>query len=118
MLSNLDFDLISIAVPPLKQEKIINYCLKKSIPVFAEKPLATNIKTVRNILNLQKKLNVPNAIDFELTTVKDSIISKHRLWLDQGYYFLASVYPSEETIENKNINNFLLSSSKSFHLAS
>ena len=76
MLSNLDFDLISIAVPPLKQEKIINYCLKKSIPVFAEKPLATNIKTVRNILNLQKKLKVPNAIDFEFSEIDEFVIAK------------------------------------------
>ena len=56
MLDSLDFDIVSIAVPPIEQEKIINYCLKKSIPVFAEKPLATDIKIVEKIFNLQKNL--------------------------------------------------------------
>ena len=53
MLVNLDFDLISIAVPPLEQDKIINYCLKKSIPVFAEKPLAKFVHIIKmHIVNV------------------------------------------------------------------
>ena len=76
MLDNLDFDLISIAVPPLKQEKIINYCLKKSIPIFAEKPLAVNINTVKKIFNLQKKLKIPCVIDFEFPEIDEFIIAK------------------------------------------
>jgi predicted dehydrogenase len=76
MLDNLNFDLISIAVPPLKQEKIINYCLKKSIPIFAEKPLAVNIKTVKKIFNLQKKLKIPCGVDFEFPEIDEFIIAK------------------------------------------
>ena len=54
MLSEVDLDIISIAVPPIEQTKIINICLQKSIAIFAAKPLTTNIFNSKKILNLQK----------------------------------------------------------------
>ena len=92
----------------LNYSKLKPYFKTDTLSVFYEKTIK-EYESTNEIITHKKHttFNGINAIDFELTTVKDSIISKHRLWLDQGYYFLASVYPSEETIENKNINNFL-----------
>ena len=64
MLSEVDLDIVSIAVPPIEQTKIINICLKKSIAIFAEKPLTTNIFNSKKILDLQKKNKIPGLIDF------------------------------------------------------
>mgnify|MGYP000866729235 CR=1 FL=1 len=66
MLNEIELDLVSIAVPPNEQFNIICECLKKSIPVFAEKPLATNITKIRKIFNLQKKLNIEVMPEIEL----------------------------------------------------
>ena len=76
MLDKLEFDLVSIAVPPIEQEKIINYCLKRSIPVFAEKPLATDIKIIKKIVSKQKKLKIPCAVDFEFPEIDEFIAAK------------------------------------------
>ena len=64
MLNIVKPDIVSIATPPNEQKKIINSCLKKSISIFAEKPLAINIKDSKKIFLLQKKKKVPCTINF------------------------------------------------------
>ena len=76
MLNEIELDLVSIAVPPNEQFNIICECLKKSIPVFAEKPLATNIIDSKKIFFLQKKFNVPCAIDFIFPEIPEWIFAK------------------------------------------
>ena len=56
MLNEIELDLVSIAVPPNEQFNIICECLKKSIPVFAEKPLATNIINSKKYFFCKKNL--------------------------------------------------------------
>ena len=105
MLDSLDFDIVSIAVPPIEQEKIINYCLKKSIPVFAEKPLATDIKIVEKIFNLQKKFKIPCSVDFEFPEV-DEFVAAKKILESKKFGSLKSInvslkYQSETNFLNK-----------------
>ena len=76
MLSEVDLDIVSIAVPPIEQTKIINICLKKSIAIFAEKPLTTNIFNSKKILDLQKKNKIPTVVDFIFPELEEWIYIK------------------------------------------
>ena len=76
MLSQIDLDIVSIAVPPQEQTKIIYTCLKKSISIFAEKPLSITIAESKKILRLQKKNKVPCTIDFIFPEIYEWIAVK------------------------------------------
>ena len=76
MLNEVKPDVVSIAVPPNEQINIIYACLKKSICVFAEKPLAINVFQSCKILELQKKFKVPCVIDFIFPEIPEWIRAK------------------------------------------
>ena len=64
MIKSIDLDIISIAVPPKDQPKIVKFCLSKSIPVLAEKPLSISLSDSKQIYLKQKKNKIPGLIDF------------------------------------------------------
>ena len=76
MLNDIELDIVSIATPPTEQTKIIYACLKKSISIFAEKPLTVNISDSKKILNLQRKNNIPCVIDFIFPEISEWIYTK------------------------------------------
>jgi len=79
MLNEIELDLISIAVPPFEQTKIIYNCLKKKISIFAEKPLTINALDSKKILYIQEKSKIPCAIDFIFPEIPEWIHTKKLL---------------------------------------
>ncbi|MDO8552908.1 MAG: Gfo/Idh/MocA family oxidoreductase [bacterium] len=63
-LENESIDAIAIAVPPQAQYIIAKAAIKKGLHVFAEKPLAANLKQARELYALAKKKKVITGIDF------------------------------------------------------
>ena len=59
-----DLDAIAIAVPPDVQYTIAKTALEKGLHVFAEKPLAANLKQAHELLALAKRKKSVHAIDF------------------------------------------------------
>ena len=46
-----EIDIIAIAVPAVHQIKIIRECIRYNKIIFSEKPLGTNIKSIKSIIN-------------------------------------------------------------------
>ena len=46
-----EIDIIAIAVPAVHQIKIIRECIRYNKIIFCEKPLGTNIKSIKSIIN-------------------------------------------------------------------
>jgi uncharacterized protein YbaP (TraB family) len=92
----------------LNYSKLKPFFKTDTLSVFYENTIK-EYETYKEVITKKNHIsfNGIDAIDFELTTTADSIVSKHRLWLDQGHYFLASAYPSKETLEFTNLNTFL-----------
>lgn len=53
--SNLRFDGILVTTPPFCHAEITCACLEKGIPVFLEKPMASNLKDARKIVDAVEK---------------------------------------------------------------
>lgn len=64
MLESEKLDAIAIAVIPSAQYMIAKAAMEKGIHVFAEKPLAANLKDAKKLLSLAKKRRVVTAVDF------------------------------------------------------
>lgn len=64
VFKKIDFDIAAIAVPPKQQEKIILKCISKKINIFAEKPLGSNLDSVKNIINSLQNSKIKTTIDF------------------------------------------------------
>lgn len=64
MLKKEKLDAIAIAVPPEVQYQICKIAIKKGLHIFAEKPLAANLKQARELYKLAKKHKVTTAVDF------------------------------------------------------
>lgn len=82
MLTKEKIDALVLAVVPSAQYDIAIVAIKKGIHIFAEKPLAANLKQAKTLLDLSKKHNVITAVDFtfseidEFAYVKKSIDTK------------------------------------------
>jgi predicted dehydrogenase len=63
-LQREDLDAVAIATPPDIQYQIAKAAIQKNLHVFAEKPLAANLKQARELLSLAKKKKIVHAIDF------------------------------------------------------
>ena len=63
-LDRNDLDAVAIAVPPRAQYEVAKAALAKGLHVFAEKPLAANLKQARELLVLAEKKKVVHGIDF------------------------------------------------------
>ncbi len=59
-----DLDAVALAVPPQAQYKIAKTAIAKGLHVFAEKPLAANLKQARELFSLAKRQRVTHGIDF------------------------------------------------------
>lgn len=59
-----DLDAVALAVPPHAQYKIAKAAIRKGLHVFAEKPLAANLKEAKELYALAKKKRVTHGIDF------------------------------------------------------
>ncbi|MBN2752897.1 MAG: Gfo/Idh/MocA family oxidoreductase [Rhodospirillaceae bacterium] len=64
VLERIDFDVAAIAVPPQEQEAIAMACLERRIPVFAEKPLGSNLASASRLAAMARDMGVPTAMDF------------------------------------------------------
>mgnify|MGYP003675049845 CR=1 FL=1 len=87
--------------------KLKPYFKTDTLAVFYEsaiKDYESNIEVITNKKHIT--FNGIKAIDFKLTNTIDSIVSNHRLWIDNGHYFLASAYGSKETKEFNNVKSF------------
>ena len=65
MLVNEHLDLVSITSVPSHHKEMVLDSLKRKIPVFCEKPLATNMRETSIMLKLQRQVNVSGYINFE-----------------------------------------------------
>ena len=72
MLQNEKLDAVAIAVPPYAQYDIAKAAIKKGLHVFAEKPLAKNVKQAQELAKLAKSKGITHAVDF--------IFPEIRLW--------------------------------------
>ena len=64
MLDNEMIDILSICTQPEYHEEIINYAVKKNIKaIFCEKPIATNLKSAKNIISKCKDNNILLAVN-------------------------------------------------------
>ena len=63
-LERKDLDAVAIAVPPDAQYTIAKAAIQKGLHVFAEKPLAANLKEATDLLVLAKKKKIVHGIDF------------------------------------------------------
>lgn len=59
-----DIDAVAIAVPPKVQHEIAKAAIKKGLHVFAEKPLAANLRQAKELYALSRKKKVITGIDF------------------------------------------------------
>lgn len=64
MLENEDLDAVAIAVVPSVQYHITKAAIEKGLHVFAEKPLAANLRQARELLALAQKQKITHGIDF------------------------------------------------------
>ncbi len=64
MLEQEELDAIAIAVIPSAQYEIAKAAIKRGLHVFAEKPLAANLREARALLLLARKKKVTTAVDF------------------------------------------------------
>ena len=63
-LDRSDLDAVALAVPPHAQYEIAKAAIAKGMHVFAEKPLAVNLKEAKELYALAKKKKVTHGIDF------------------------------------------------------
>ena len=71
MLNNEDLDAITLAVPPNIQYKIAKFAASKSLHIFAEKPLAINLKQAKHLLELAGKNKIVTAVDFIFPEIEE-----------------------------------------------
>jgi predicted dehydrogenase len=64
MLEKEDLDALAIAVIPEIQYEIAKTALKKGLQVFAEKPLAANLRQAQELYRLSQKFQATTAVDF------------------------------------------------------
>jgi predicted dehydrogenase len=64
MLKNEELDAVALAVPPGVQYTIAKVAIKKGLHVFAEKPLAANLKQAKELFELAKKEKIVTTVDF------------------------------------------------------
>lgn len=64
MLKNEQLDAVALAVPPNIQYQIAKAAINKGLHVFAEKPLAANLKQAKELYALAAKKKVVTAVDF------------------------------------------------------
>lgn len=62
-LARKDLDAVAIAVPPHTQYEIAKAAIQRGLHVFAEKPLAANLKEARELLALARKKRIVHGID-------------------------------------------------------
>ncbi len=68
MLADDAIDAVSIAVPPLLQSSIALAALEQGKAVFAEKPLAANLREADQLAAAALASQKPNMVDFHLVT--------------------------------------------------
>lgn len=64
LLKNEKLDAVALAVTPRAQYKIAKAAINKGLHVFAEKPLAANVRQARELLSLARKKKIVHGIDF------------------------------------------------------
>ena len=64
LLKNEELDAIALAITPHAQYTIAKAAIKKGLHVFAEKPLAANLRQARELLALATKKKITHGIDF------------------------------------------------------
>ena len=70
MILQLNPDIVAIGVPPIEQEKVLLFLLKKKINFICEKPITNNAKKLNLFLKLNKKNNkVIKLIDLNFVTI-------------------------------------------------
>src|SRR3989338_475758 len=63
-LDRSDLDAIALAVPPHAQYQIVRAAIRKGLHVFAEKPLAANLKEAKELYAIAKRKRITHGIDF------------------------------------------------------
>lgn len=71
MLDKENLDAVAIAVPPYLQYQIAKVAINKGLHIFAEKPLAANLKQAKELLYLAKKERVTTAVDFLFPEIEE-----------------------------------------------
>ncbi|TSA45665.1 gfo/Idh/MocA family oxidoreductase [bacterium] len=64
LLKNEELDAVAIAVTPRAQYEIAKAAINKGLHVFAEKPLAVNVRQARELLSLARKKKIVHGVDF------------------------------------------------------
>ena len=89
MLNNEDLDAITLAVPPNIQYKIAKFAASKSLHIFAEKPLAINLKQAKHLLELAGKNKIVTAVDFIFPEIEEwqavKKILEEKIWPTSKY---------------------------------
>jgi predicted dehydrogenase len=82
LVDDKDIDAITIATMPALQAEIAIEALKRSKPVFAEKPMASTLTDARAMLQAAKESGLPTGIDFNFTEIM--VWHRAKAMLDAG----------------------------------
>ena len=65
LLEQEDLDSVSIATPPLLQQKIVTAALQRGLHVFCEKPVGVSVQAVTEMCSLASQAGVVDAVGFQ-----------------------------------------------------
>ncbi len=71
MLESEKLDALALAVTPNAQYEIANAAIRKSISIFAEKPLAANYEQAKDLLDLAVKKRIIHTMDFIFPEIEE-----------------------------------------------
>ena len=69
MIKDLRPNLVVIATPPLEQEKILKFLLKKRIDFMCEKPITNKLQNIKLFKKLSKKNTNKKIVDLNFLTI-------------------------------------------------
>jgi len=82
LVADSSVDAIAVATPPHIQPEIIQGSLQAKKPVFAEKPLAVEVRDALLLAELAASSGLPNMVDFNFTSV--TAFARARSMLQEG----------------------------------
>ena len=127
MINDLKPDIVVVGTPPLEQEKILKFLLKKKINFMCEKPITNKLFNIKFFEKLSidtnnKKiidlnfLTIPAVIKFNSILKKIKITEKDKIEIDWFFKPKSSIiktsWKNDKTKIGGELNNFL------FHLLS
>jgi predicted dehydrogenase len=79
MLEKEELDAVAIAVTPNAQYEITKVAIRKGLHIFAEKPLAANLKQAKEMKKLADKAKITTTVDFLFPEINEWLKAKEMI---------------------------------------